>query len=69
MTIFDSLSRHPDHDLASPNEIIPISFQIRELLNNVDKLNNIIESLNDIDRLNTIVDILCPARKAPSPVK
>ena len=34
MTISDFLSRHPGQDLASPNEIIPISFQSKELLNN-----------------------------------
>ena len=33
MTISDFLSRHPGQDLASPNEIIPISFQCKELLN------------------------------------
>ena len=33
MTISDFLSRHPGQDLASPNEIIPISFQSKELLN------------------------------------
>ena len=31
MTISDFLSRHPGQDSASPNEIIPISFQSREL--------------------------------------
>ena len=31
-------SSHPDWDLASPNEIIPISFQSRKLLNNADTL-------------------------------
>ena len=36
MTISDFLSRHPDQDLASPNEIIPISFQSKELLNDTD---------------------------------
>ena len=38
MTVSDFLSRHPGQDLASPNEIIPISFQSRELLNNTDIL-------------------------------
>ena len=33
MTISDFLSRHPGQDSVSPNEIIPISFQSRELLN------------------------------------
>ena len=65
----DFFSRHPGNDLASPNEIILISFQIRELLNNEDKLDNIIVALKYLERLNTIVDILCPAKKAPSPVK
>ena len=69
MTISNFLSRHPGHDLTSPNDIIPISFQIRELLNNADKLHNIIEALKDLDRLNTNADILCPAKKAPSPDK
>ena len=46
MKISDFLTRHPGHDLASPNEIIPIAFQIRKLLNNADKLDNIIEALN-----------------------
>ena len=36
MTISDFLSRHPGQDLTSPNEIIPISFQSKELLNNTD---------------------------------
>ena len=36
MTISDFLSRHPGQDLASPNEIIPISFQSKELLNETD---------------------------------
>ena len=36
MTISDFLSRHPGQDLVSPNEIIPISFQSKELLNDTD---------------------------------
>ena len=36
VTVSDFLSRHPGQDLASPNEIIPISFQSKELLNNTD---------------------------------
>ena len=36
MTSSDFLSRHPGQDLASPNEIILISFQIQELLNDTD---------------------------------
>ena len=36
MTISDFLSRHPGQALASPNEIIPISFQSKELLNDTD---------------------------------
>ena len=36
MTISDFLSRHPGQDLASPNEIIHISFQIKELWNDTD---------------------------------
>ena len=36
MTISNFLSRHPGQDLASPNEIIPISFQSKELLNDTD---------------------------------
>ena len=36
MTISDFLSRNPGQDLASPNEIIPISFQSQELLTNTD---------------------------------
>ena len=63
MTVSDFLSRHPGQDLASPNEIIPISFQIRELLNNADTLDYVIEALKDLERLNTMVDILCPAKK------
>ena len=66
MAISDFLSKHPGHDLTSPYEIIPISFQIRELLNTADKLDNIIEALEDLDRLNTIVDILCITKKVPS---
>ena len=69
MTISNFLSRHPGHDLASPHEIIPISSQIREWVNDTDKLNNILEASKDLDRLNTIIDILCPANKAPFPVK
>ena len=44
MPIFNFVSRHPGYDLTFPNEIFPISFQIRVLLNNLDKLDNIIES-------------------------
>ena len=69
ITISDFLSKHPGQDLASPIEIIPISFQNRELLNSADKLDNMTEDLKDLDRLNTIADILCPAKKVPSPVK
>ena len=36
MTISDFLSRHPGQDLASPNEIIPISFQSQEVMNDTD---------------------------------
>ena len=36
MTISDFLSRHPGQDLASPNEIIPISFQSQEVINDTD---------------------------------
>ena len=36
MTISDFLSRHPGQDLASPNEIIPISFQSQEVLTDTD---------------------------------
>ena len=36
MTVSGSLSRHPGQDLASPNEIIPISFLSKELLNDTD---------------------------------
>ena len=36
MAISDFLSSHPDQDLASPNERIPISFQSKELLYNTD---------------------------------
>ena len=67
MTISDFLSRHAGHDVPSPNEVIPISFQIQELLNNTEKMANIIEALKDLDRLNTMANI--PAKKAPSPVK
>ena len=69
MTISDFLSRHPGNDVASPNEIIPIAFQMRYLFNNADKLDSIIEASNDLDSLNTIVDILSPSKKAPFPVK
>ena len=69
MTIYTFLSRHPGHDLAFLNEIIQIFFQMKELLNSADKLDNIIEAFKDLDRLNTIVDILCPLRKVPPPVK
>ena len=69
MTVSDSLSGHSGQYLALSNEIIPISFQSRELVNNADKLDNVIEDLKDLDRFNAIGDILCPAKKAPSPVK
>ena len=69
ITIFDSLSGHPGHDLTSPNEIIPIYFHVRESLSNADKSDNTLEALKELDRLNTTVDILCPTKKAPSPVK
>ena len=36
MTISDFLSRHPGQNLASPNEIIPISFQSQEVLIDTD---------------------------------
>ena len=39
------------------------------MLNNTDKLKSVIEALKDLDRLNPITHILCPAKKAPSPVK
>ena len=44
MKISDFLCRHSDHELASPNKILPISFQSRNLLNNANKLDNIIEA-------------------------
>ena len=58
MTISDFLSRKPGHDLSSPNEIFPMSFHIRELLNSAEKLDNIMKALQDLDRLNTIAYIL-----------
>ena len=69
MTLSDFLSRHPACELASPNEIIPISFHIRELINNANKLDNTIDALKYLGRLNTIVDIFCPPKKAPCLVK
>ena len=36
MTVSDFLSRHLGQELASPNEIIPVSFPSRHLLNNID---------------------------------
>ena len=60
------LSKHQDHDLAFPNEIILIEFQIRELLKNADVLDSIIEDLKVLYRLNIIVDILCPSKKVLS---
>ena len=36
MTISVFLSRHAGQDVASPNEIIPISFQSKVLLNDTD---------------------------------
>ena len=69
MAVSDFLSRHAGHDFASPSKIIQISFQIKVWLNNSDKLHSIIEALKDIDRLNAMSDIICQAKKAPSPVK
>ena len=36
-------------------------------MNNADKFDNTLEALKDLDRLNT-TDILCPTKKAPTPV-
>ena len=38
-------------------------------MNNTDKSDSAIEVLKDLDRLIPITDILCPAKKAPTPVK
>ena len=54
MTVSDSLSGHLDYDLASQNKIIQISFQIRDLLNNLDKLDSITQAINNLNRLNAI---------------
>ena len=51
--ILDFLSRHPGLAIASTNEIIPISFQIRENLSNAHILDNMTEALTDLYRLNT----------------
>ena len=45
MKVADFLSRHPDNDLDSPNEIIPISFVMTDILNdskNIDKIGSMI---------------------------
>ena len=49
MKIADFLSRHPDNDLDSPNEIIPISFVITDILHdnkNTDKIMSMINMDN-----------------------
>ena len=43
MTISDFLSRHLGQDLASLNEIIPISLQSRDLFNNTETLDSVMK--------------------------
>ena len=48
MTVSDFLSRHPGQDLASPNEIIPISFQSKELLKDQFTVSDVLLSENPV---------------------
>ena len=69
IAVSDFLSRYPGHDLTSPNQIILIYFQIKELLHNSDQLDLIIEALEHPDRHYVTIDILCSAKQTSSHVK
>ena len=58
MNISDFLSRHPDNDEGSPNEIIPIAFQILEELNMIGSFDFSIlcTSIEDFTYLDDILD-------------
>ena len=46
MKIEDFLSRHPDNDLDSPNEIIHISFVMRDILHDNKNIDKIVSMIN-----------------------
>ena len=46
MKIADYLSRHPDNDLDSPNEIIPNSFVMTDILHDNKNINKIVSMIN-----------------------
>ena len=46
MKVADLLSRHPDNDLDSPNEIIPISFVMSDILHDNKNIDKIVSMIN-----------------------
>ena len=46
MKIADFSSRHPDNDLDSPNEIIPISLVMTDILHDNKNIDNIVSMIN-----------------------
>ena len=46
MKVADFLSRHPDNDLDLPNEIIPISFVMSDILHDNKNIDNIASMIN-----------------------
>ena len=58
MNISDFLSRHPDNDDGSPNEIIPIAFQILEELDMIGSVDfsMLCTQIEDFTYLNEILD-------------
>ena len=46
MKIADFLSRHPDNDLDSPNEIIPISFVMTDILHDNKNTDKVVSMIN-----------------------
>ena len=46
MKVADFLSRHPDNDLDSPNEIIPISFVMSDILHDNKNIDKIVSMIN-----------------------
>ena len=72
MHVSDFLSRHPDADNSPANEIIPISFQMKEILTNTKRLSMIQHMLGFPDVLNVFLDLVypekCPLRRqSPTP--
>ena len=46
MKVADFLSRHPDNDLDSPNEIILISFVMTDILHDNKNIDKIVSMIN-----------------------